>query len=192
MIAPFRWVPASLRMNRARLAISSIEPIRPVGVAARIMSPTLPGKSRRAPSVSPIGPGAMALTRMPCGPHSTARVAREGVDRRLGGGNVKLAGSAAVVQGRAYIQDLAPTLLELDLIRGPADIPGSLGINVDDGAKAVGAQVGRGAKEIAGRVVDHDVEPAQLHDRPVDSRLDRFGLPHVGDQRKTPCARWLR
>ena len=37
-------------------------------------SASSPGKSRRAPSVSPIGPGAIALTRMPCGPHSTASV----------------------------------------------------------------------------------------------------------------------
>ena len=33
-----------------------------------------PRNRRRAPSVSPIGPGAIALTRMPSGPHSTARV----------------------------------------------------------------------------------------------------------------------
>ncbi len=31
------------------------------------------GKRRRAPSVSVMGPGAIALTRMRCGPHSTAR-----------------------------------------------------------------------------------------------------------------------
>ena len=54
--------------------MSAIVPSRRVGTVARRRSPTSPGKRRRAPSVSAIGPGATALTRMPSGPHSTASV----------------------------------------------------------------------------------------------------------------------
>src|SRR5260221_6168681 len=59
----------------ARLASSYISPLRPIGMR----SPTSPrppetvdGLSRSHAPLVGKGPGAMALSRMPCGPHSVA------------------------------------------------------------------------------------------------------------------------
>ncbi len=188
-MAPLRFAAASLSTNSDRLTTSSIVPRRRRGIACLSRMPTSPAKRRRAPSVSPIGPGAIALTRMPWGPHSTARVARQRIDGGLRRRDVQLAGGPAVVQGGADVEDLATVVAHPGVIGGAGDMPGPLGVDVQNRAEPVGREVGRGAEEVARGAVDQDVESAQVLQHAGDRRLHLRGLAHVGDQRQAAQTR---
>src|SRR3990172_4091906 len=74
-IWPVVYREASLTRNKAASAISWILPKRPRGMALEtLFSASGPGARRRTPSVSPMGPGAMPLARIPNEPHSLAQV----------------------------------------------------------------------------------------------------------------------
>src|SRR5690606_5860278 len=71
---PVRYSQPSAMRKVARFFSSPIWPTRPIGMPSRDVSLSVdwPGESRaQAPSVGK-GPGAMALRRMPYGPHSAA------------------------------------------------------------------------------------------------------------------------
>src|SRR5438034_1097090 len=72
--APVMNFAASLDRKSARSAISSFVAKRPAGIACiNCLRISGVGASRRIPSVSSTAPGAIELTRTPCGPHSMAR-----------------------------------------------------------------------------------------------------------------------
>ena len=183
-MAPLMLDPASLSTKRARLTMSSIEPSppdrdhgpEPIGLLAGEEPASALGVADRAWS-DRVDPDAL-------GPPLDGQGAGHGVDRGLRRGDVHLAGRAAVVQGGADVEDLATVILEPSPIGRPRDVPRPLGVDVDHRAEAVGAQVGRRAKEVARGVVDDDIQPAQFPDRPVHGRVDGLGLADVGGNRQ--------
>ena len=99
-----------------------------------------------------------------------------------------LARRASVMQGRADVQDLAAVILLPRIIDRPRHVPRPLGVNVDDRAESVRAQLLRRTEEIAGRVIDQEVERTQLGDDTTDGRTDRVGVADVGDDRQAATA----
>ena len=116
---------------------------------------------------------------MPYGPHSTARGAGERVDPGLGRGHVRLHRRALHLERRGDVHDVAAVLAQPRVERRLRHVVGAEQVDVDDGLEPVGRDRRHRRREVAGRVVHHDVELAVVRDQAVDDALHRAGVAHV-------------